>query len=55
MESSTEPPISREGTILTDVFGEASTRVVLSGSLEVWAICAAPAPRESRINVQNIE
>ena len=55
VESSTEPPISREGTILTDVFGEASTRVVLSGSLEVWAICAAPAPRESRINVQNIE
>lgn len=55
VESSTEPPITREGTILTDIFGKESNRVVLSGSLEIWAICAAPAPREARINVQNIE
>ena len=55
VESDTLPPISREGTILTDVFGEESSRVVLAGSLEIWAICAAPSPREARINVQNIE
>jgi hypothetical protein len=56
VESTTEPAtISRDGTLLTDIFGEESVRDVLKGSLEIWAIVAAPAPREARINVQNIE
>lgn len=56
VEATTQPEnISRDGTLLTDIFGEESSKVVLAGSLEIWAIVAAPAPREARINVQNIE
>ena len=55
VESITEPNVSREGVLLTDIFGEESSKAVLAGSLEIWAIVAAPSPREARINVQLVE
>lgn len=52
VESSTEPLVTTDGVILTDVFGEAATKVIIAGSLEIWARVAAPSPREAKINVQ---
>lgn len=54
VESSSEPTVSKNGQTLTDMFGNEPIKVILKDSLEIWAIVAAPSPREARVTVQGI-